>query len=275
MSSIDTHERPAAIHRHPFDEAIALRILDEDSFAGSTHPDYWNMVGPYGGITAATILNALLQHPRRLGDPIALTVNFPGPLEPGDFRIRTRLVRTGRSVQHWSVELLQAPGEQAPAQATASAVFGTRRQTWGETTGEAPVMPGPEDVPQSIRPGSIRWLERYVRRTIETADNPLGMAWLSDAPARAIDFPAVVAYCDAFTPWIFVRRGRRTPIGTVSLGIHFHLSADELGSPARTIAKARYRTNCINQGFFDQEGELWSADDRLLATARQMVWFKE
>ena len=34
------------------------------------------MVGPYGGITAATVLNAVLQHPALLGEPVSLTVNF-------------------------------------------------------------------------------------------------------------------------------------------------------------------------------------------------------
>ena len=32
------------------------------------------MVGPYGGITAAITLQAVMQHPNRLGEPTALTV---------------------------------------------------------------------------------------------------------------------------------------------------------------------------------------------------------
>jgi acyl-coenzyme A thioesterase PaaI-like protein len=274
MSRTDS-QAPCVLAIHPFDEAIGLSINGEDSFVGCTNPAYWNMVGPYGGITAATILNALLQHPRRLGDPVTLTVNFAGPVREGTFRIRTRLIRSGRSVQHWSVELLQEHDAPGTALTTASAVFGIRRETWGETVCEAPVLPAPQDVPQSIRPRSIRWLERYARRAIDKADSPIGTAWLSDEPCRAIDFPALAAYCDAFTPWLFVRRGRRTPIGTVSLSIHFHLSSHELASLKPPIAKARYRTNVIHQGFFDQEGELWSAEDHLFATARQMVWFKE
>jgi hypothetical protein len=34
------------------------------------------MVGPYGGITAATLLKSVQQHPERLGEPLSLTVRW-------------------------------------------------------------------------------------------------------------------------------------------------------------------------------------------------------
>ncbi|HEY9094695.1 MAG TPA: thioesterase family protein, partial [Hydrogenophaga sp.] len=37
-----------------FDSAIALQPQPDGSFLGHTSPAYANMVGPYGGITAAT-----------------------------------------------------------------------------------------------------------------------------------------------------------------------------------------------------------------------------
>ncbi|HRM92936.1 MAG TPA: thioesterase family protein, partial [Alicycliphilus sp.] len=45
---------------HPFDDALALDPGAPDHFSGRTTPGYWNMVGPYGGITAATLLQAVL-----------------------------------------------------------------------------------------------------------------------------------------------------------------------------------------------------------------------
>ena len=71
-------------------------------------------------------LSSVLEHPARLGDPSALTVNFASPLADGDFEITARPVRTNRSTQHWSLELSQG-GEVA---ATATAVFAQRRPTW-------------------------------------------------------------------------------------------------------------------------------------------------
>ena len=46
---------------HPFDKAIALQHSDlrAGHFTGTTSPDYWNMVGPFGGTTAAVALQAV------------------------------------------------------------------------------------------------------------------------------------------------------------------------------------------------------------------------
>src|SRR5690606_18459364 len=100
---------------HPFDEAIRLEPLADGEFAGRSSPAYWNMVGPYGGITAAQLLQALMSRPERLGDPVSLTVNFAGPVAEGPFRIRTELMRSNRSTQHWSATLLQGDGDDSVA----------------------------------------------------------------------------------------------------------------------------------------------------------------
>ncbi len=39
---------------HPFDEALRLAPLALGVYTGASSPAYWNMVGPFGGITAAT-----------------------------------------------------------------------------------------------------------------------------------------------------------------------------------------------------------------------------
>ena len=60
----------------------------DSCWQGKTSPDYWAFVGPFGGCTAATILRALIDHPQRAGDPLALTVNFCAPVAEGGFRSR-------------------------------------------------------------------------------------------------------------------------------------------------------------------------------------------
>ena len=78
---------PTALsNTHPFNEALALTLqaLPEAAgtapstrvFEGHSHPAYANMVGPFGGVTAAQMLQAVLLHSDRLGDPLALTVNY-------------------------------------------------------------------------------------------------------------------------------------------------------------------------------------------------------
>ncbi len=109
--------RPKLLITHPFDEAVALDALvasvDEHGrasarqFEGRPHPAYANMVGPFGGVTAAQALAAVLAHPERLGEPVALTVNFAAALADAPFRVEARPARTNRSTQHWTVTMTQ------------------------------------------------------------------------------------------------------------------------------------------------------------------------
>ena len=48
---------------HPFDDATRITAGDS-SWQGHTSDDYWAFVGPFGGVTAATILRALMDHPQ-------------------------------------------------------------------------------------------------------------------------------------------------------------------------------------------------------------------
>src|SRR6185369_13570553 len=109
---------PRSMSQHPFDTAVALSPQGEGAWQGRTSPAYANMIWPYGGITAAQALNAVLQHPQRLGEPIAFTVNFAAALEDGEFTAHATPARTNRSTQHWTVELRQ----QGQAMVTATAV---------------------------------------------------------------------------------------------------------------------------------------------------------
>jgi hypothetical protein len=78
-----TCDAPGIPMTHDFDAAIQLEALGGHRYGGATSPAYANMVGPFGGITSAVLLNATLLHPERQGEPIALTVNFAGPVADG------------------------------------------------------------------------------------------------------------------------------------------------------------------------------------------------
>lgn len=257
---------------HPFDEALRLRPLDDGRFLGRTAEAYRNMVGPYGGITAAMMLQALLLRPERLGDPVALTVNYAGPVPDGEFEIATREIRTSRTTQHWCAEMRH--GNEATVSTTASAVFGLRRETWSHTETARPMLPPRDEVPSSRPHGSATWSARYERRMINDLELGETRGWLADDPPRPVDFAALASLCDAFRPWLFTRRPQPVPIGTVTLNVYFHASADELAGIGATALQGRARTNVIRRGFLDQEAQVWAPDGRLLATSQQMIWFK-
>lgn len=146
---------------HVFDASIALEPAGEHRWAGATHPAYANMVGPFGGTTCAVLLNAALQHAERLGDPIALTVNYAGPIADGAFTIDARPVRTNRSTQHWTLALAQ--NDQVCA--TATAVFAQRRDTWSVTEAQPPAdMPPAASLPRAPVKGAPPWVHSYDMR---------------------------------------------------------------------------------------------------------------
>ncbi|HVL00848.1 MAG TPA: acyl-CoA thioesterase domain-containing protein, partial [Dongiaceae bacterium] len=86
---------------HPFDQAIRLEPSASGSYSGHIPQTYANMVGPFGGVIAAVVLNGILNHPERLGDPVTLTVNFAGPIADAPFELQVRALRTNRTNQHW------------------------------------------------------------------------------------------------------------------------------------------------------------------------------
>lgn len=266
---------------HPFDTAIATEYLGAHRVSGRTCPDYANMVGPFGGVTAAALLRAIEDHPDRIGDPLALTVNFAGPIADGPFEITARPVRTNRTNQHWQLELAQN-GE---ITTTATAVFGIRRDTWSDPELTMPSVPGPDQVEPQEFPEFIAWARNYELRFVTGAvpdtagDQPaspdsVSTLWLRDRPARPLDFTALTAMSDAFYPRIFLRRGQYLPAGTISLTVYYHATAAELAAQGTEYLLGSARAQRFAHGHFDQNAHLWGHDGTLLATSHQLVYFK-
>lgn len=266
---------------HPFDLATQLTAGEDGSYAGHTSLHYANMVGPFGGTTAATLLNAAWSHPARLGEPISLTVNFAAPIDGGEFSVQARPVRTNRSTQHWIIELSQG-GQVA---ATATAVFAVRRETWSSVESAMPSAPAAEDIARFAPAATLPWVGNYDMRFVRGAlvldevvssdTDSESILWIRDAPPRPLDFLSLTAICDAFFPRIFVRRRRRTPIGTVSMTIAFHADSSLLAEQGEKALLGTARALHFRNGFFDQVAEIWSANGTLLASTSQVVYFKE
>lgn len=267
---------------HPFDDAIRLQPAGDDRWTGATHADYANMVGPFGGVTAAVLLNAALGHPQRQGDPIALTVNFAGPVADGAFEVEARPLRTNRSTQHWTLLLSQ---DGVPC-AAASAVFAQRRPTWGAKEALPPAgLPPASDLPRAPVQGRPAWVRRYDMR-FAPGDEGFGLdgveqahsesrLWVRDEPPRPLDFASLASVADSFFPRVFVRRRRFAPIGTVTLSTYFHADAAQLAAQGDRPLMATARAQAFRDGYHDQTATLWSDDGHLLASAHQMVYYRD
>lgn len=124
---------------HLLDAVIDLRSDGGRGAYGRTLPECGNVVGPFGGATAALILRAIEAQADRVGEPVALTVAYAAPIADGEFRVDVDLVRTNRTNQHWTAALSQ-DGE---VKSTATAVFEIRREIWSDTEAVMPTAREP------------------------------------------------------------------------------------------------------------------------------------
>lgn len=73
-----------------FDAATHVSRSGTNHWQAQTDERYWHILGPFGGWTAATFLNAVVQEAAFKGDPLAVTINFMAPLKPEPVDIHTR-----------------------------------------------------------------------------------------------------------------------------------------------------------------------------------------
>jgi acyl-CoA thioesterase len=269
---------------HPLDEATALAGAPGSARRGRTSDAYWTFISPFGGASAATALRAVLEHPDREGDPLAVTVNFCAPIERGEFDVHVRRVRANRSSQHWQVEVRQGSSEEAVL--TASVVTAVRRDSWHHQPARAPALPPFEAMPAFDNAGSLSWVAQYGFRFAEglpslgetgIAEPPRSarsLVWLRDAVPRPLDFVSLLAMSDAFFGRIFQVIGRIPPFGTVSMTTHFHAAGEELAAHGETPLAALADARVFHRSFCDQSAELYGAGGQLLATSTQVAYFR-
>jgi acyl-CoA thioesterase len=272
--------------KHAFDAALALDALAPGRYAGRTSPAYWNMVGPFGGATAATVLKAVLQHPELLGTPLSITVNYAGALAQGPFEVQLNPVRTNRSTQHWTAAIVQNDAQGQPVVATtATVITAVRRETWSLSDLPMPPVPRPAELQAMRYDQAMAWLDHYELRPVtglipqawdgRQHDNSVSQLWMRDQPPRPLDFCSLLALSDIFYPRVWLRRATRVPAGTVSITTYFHAGAKELQTTGSGYVLGQARGQEFRNGFFDQSAQLWNEAGTLLCTSHQIVYFKE
>ena len=269
---------------HPLDEATALAGAPGGAVRRARTSDaYWTFIGPFGGASAATVLRAVLEHPDRAGDPLAITVNFCAPIERGEYVVHLRRAKANRSSQHWLVECRQGGSDEAVL--TASVVTATRRESWRHQTARPPALPPIETLPPFDNRSSLAWVAQYGFRFAEGVPalddaapeaprSPRSLLWLQDEVPRRLDFISLLAMSDAFFGRIFQVIGRIPPFGTVSMTTYFHADADELAAHGDAPLAAVADSRVFHRSFCDQTAELYDGAGRLLATSTQIAYFR-
>lgn len=258
---------------HPFDSDTAVEPLGKGRYRAEIRESWWVGRGPNGGYIGAILMRAIqAEVPGR--PPRSLTVHFPLPPGVGPAEVEVRVERAGRSASFFSARLTQN-GE------TKSLALAALSENWAGLSYEAAVMPEakpPEElhefdptfpgVPKLL--GNYRVIPALGEYVFTGGEVPRSGGWIRAKEPRALDAPLVVAIMDAWFPVPFVRTTGPFPAPTLDFTVHFRSPLPPAGAAPEDFYLADFHSALARDGFFEEDGELWSAGGTLLAQSRQL-----
>ena len=270
-----------AIVESRFRRDTAVRRVGEGTYEARVDDGWLVMRGPNGGYLAAIILRALTE---TVADtdraPRSLTVHYAQPARVGPLRLTTAVERTGRSLTSCSARVYQDDR----LIAVAMSAFSSPRPGPEFCDLRPPIVPGPEEVEPMARPAGAtpeiarRWEMRWAIGQPpwsggEPAREALAGGWVRLEEPQVLDAPVVTAVTDSWVPPVFSRMREPMGVPTVDLTVHFRTSLPVPSAGPEDFLLAVFRTQAANEGFLEEDGEVWTKDGVLLAQSRQLAAF--
>jgi len=256
-----------------FARATAVDALGDGAWRATCQPAWNTQLGPNGGYLAAIILRAMTAE---LGDPArearSLTCHYLRPPGAGELRLDVTVERSGRSLSTISARLSQG-GALCVIAVGAFAVDFRGAMDYGAVP---PSMPAPADVERLPPVAIVPITEHFeMRPTIGAplyagAPESTSGGWLRFADPQPLDAPALAMFADAWWPSPLPRLTRPVVAPTIDLTVHFRAPAAAAAIVEEPVLAA-FRSSTASEGFFEEDGELWSADGVLLAHSRQLA----
>lgn len=259
-----------------FEEQTAVAAAGPGIYAGTVHPGWWVVRGPHGGYLAALILRALtaeLDDPSR--PPRSFTTHFAAAPAEGPIRVAVTAERAGRSMTTLSARATQ--GDKLVALSLAA--FSSPRAGFdfddapipeaGEPGNGMPVPIEGDDIPPFLGNFDMRWL--FGGAPFSGSEEAVVGGWFRLKDAGIADAAAVACLLDAWAPAVFPRADRLVVCPTIDLTIHFRSAFPLDGAAPGDFLLGRFTSVLSRDGFFEEDGSLWSADGRLVAQSRQLA----
>jgi acyl-CoA thioesterase len=255
------------------DSDTGLRQLAEGEYEGRISERWWTPRGPLGGFVMAIVLRGMalaVDDEARL--PRTLTTYFLRPPEAGPVTVRPLVERAGRSLTTVSARLEQHGKPVAVGLAAFSSAWP------GPLLSEAPM---PEVEPAASRreppeqPGGRQRPPFAEQLTMQSRFGPPAFSgqqpmetggWLGLLEERPLDGLAVTLLADAWYPTPWGRLRALAPAPTIEMTVLFRAPLPLPDS----LLLGRFRTRLVRDGFFEEDGELWSPDGTLVAQSRQL-----
>ena len=264
---------------HSFDQAISLNQIERTDqrarYSGAVTDTYQNMIGPFGGVSAALLAEGMSLAARDGTELVSITTDFMTGMTEGPLDLSAICHRAGKSTEFWAASIKQPNGTSPALRATG--VFSQRRETLAWTEGQMPDVPPPDDCARFIPPRA--WGDRIdIRPATNTeifnSNSTANTLWAKFAEPRALDPVGLVCLADTPTPRVFFVSKSFVPLSTISLTVYLHASADDYAEVGDDFVLLDVNAARGGGGFYDQHARMWSRSGKLLATTQQMVWFK-
>jgi acyl-CoA thioesterase len=261
---------------HPFDEATALEPAGDGTWDGAITDGWATPRGPLGGYVMAIVLRGF---ELAIGDPArsarSATMHFMRPPEVGPVRVNAQVQRTGRSLTTVSGRLSQEGKLIGMA-------LGAYSTAWDapvlEDTEPMPAVDpaqGREPINTSPRKGAappdftkrITMQPRFGETPFSGGSSGEVGGWMGLIEERPLDALSLAVLADAWFPAPWPRLTEFAAAPTIDLTIHYRtaLPLDD------TLVLGRFRNRMVRDGFFDEDGELWTPDGQLIAQSRQLA----
>jgi acyl-CoA thioesterase len=256
-----------------FDADTELRPLAGGGWEATIDGGWWTPRGPLGGYVMAFVLRAMenvVDNPERQAR--SATMHFLRAPEPGTVTLSAAVERAGRSLTSVSGRLEQGGELMGLALAAYS-------KPWeGPLLDESPMpevdppddsRPPAGEVPRANPPPFTQRLTMQHRiggAPMSGSERSEIGGWIGLREERPLDAPAVAVLADAWFPAPWPRLKALAPAPTIDLTIHFR---SPLPLPD-SLLLGRFRSRYVRDGFFEEDGQLWSPDGNLVAQSRQL-----
>ena len=259
---------------YEFDEDTAVEALGGGAFSGRITPR-WNVGDkPNGGYLLALALRAAgAESP--LPHPFTATAHYLRAAAPGPVMLDVELIRAGRSHATTEVRVVQQDAEVVRVLAT----FGDLEGLDGPTVVSArpPDLPPLDDCLRDraqLPDGSIvTMVERF-----EIAAHPKSLGWTRGDPTgtafvgawmrlvdgREPDPLSLAMIVDALPPPVF-DLGAAGWVPTIELTAHIR------ALPAPGWLRVFATTRFLQDGYLEEDAEVWDSSDTLVAQSRQLA----
>jgi hypothetical protein len=256
-----------------FDKATAVERDGSGRFVAHVDPAWDGPGAPLGGVVMATVLRAMTAELAAADlAPRSVTAHFSRPLVHDLVEIQVETLRRGRRLATVQAHAVQ----QGRLRCAVLAAFGQPFPTVATWEAEPPAAPPPAEAAEvdlSAGPAPphgqhLRFRPVFGPPPLLGGDQALAGGWLELRQSRPVDALALCLFADAWWPaaWGRLREPVITP--TVELTVHFRQGLGEL--PSGPVL-ARFASRVSREGYWDEDGELWSGDRHLLAQSRQLA----